>query len=400
MSWMLRTILVISLVALPLYLYIALRVASSIGTIRPPAKRRARRTALGVIAWLFTLPVVALLLYLLRLQSPLFLSSRPVGVLDFLFYYPAWISLIVVLELFPLFLVLEIAALISRFVHAYRDRARTLLAWLRIGLASFAILYIPIRSTFDTNHVRDTEFHLSLPRLPAELENLRITLIGDIQVDRYTGDAKVGQVHAIVARHHPDLLLSAGDLVTSGTTYLKEAEAAISVMKGSLGTFGVMGDHDYWSAPEQVRELQIESGWTFLPNEHHLLSCRGRTICISGLTHIYADRLTEAELDSFLNSAPSADLRILLMHQPAERVIHRAAQKGYDLILAGHTHGGQIVFHPLGFTLTPSMRETRYYTGVHRVDSATVVVTNGVGISIAPIRYHAPAEVTTIVLGK
>jgi hypothetical protein len=81
-------------------------------------------------------------------------------------------------------------------------------------------------------------------------------------------------------------------------------------------------------------------------------------------------------------------------------VIQSAVAHGVDLLLAGHTHGGQIEFHPLGIPLTASMRETRYYTGVHREDSTTVVVTNGVGISIAPLRYHAPAEVTTIVVRR
>jgi hypothetical protein len=91
-------------------------------------------------------------------------------------------------------------------------------------------------------------------------------------------------------------------------------------------------------------------------------------------------------------------LRILLSHQPAEHVVEQAASHGYDLILAGHTHGGQIVLHPLGIPFTPSMRETKFYSGVYRLGESTVVVTNGVGLTLAPIRYHAPAEITSIVL--
>jgi hypothetical protein len=91
-------------------------------------------------------------------------------------------------------------------------------------------------------------------------------------------------------------------------------------------------------------------------------------------------------------------VRILLAHQPAEEVIEMAAAAGYDIVLAGHTHGGQIVFHPLGIPLTPSMRETKYYRGHHMVGGMHVVVTRGVGLTLAPVRYHARAEVTTVVL--
>ncbi len=400
MGWMLRTILTIALVALPVYLYIGLRVASSISLLRPAAGRPARRAALAAIIWCFLVPVTALLFYLFRVQSALFLPSRPVGVLDYLFYYPSWVSLIVVGELLPPFLLLDILALGSRLFPSRRAVARRVFAWARVGLAAIAVLYVPLRSASDTLHVHDSSARVTLPGLPAELDGLRITLFGDIHVDRYTEESKVGQFRKIVMQESPDLLVSSGDLVSSGTGYLEKAKAAICGLKGSLATIGVMGDHDFWAGPDQVREIQLDCGWTFLQNEHRLIPYRGKTICISGLTNIYAERLSLAQLDSFLAAAPKADLHILLTHQPANRVIQEAVAHRYDLLLAGHTHGGQIVFHPLGITLTPSMGETRYYTGIHREGPTTVVVTNGVGISIAPLRYHAPAQVTTITLER
>ncbi len=400
MGWMLRTILTIAVVALPLYLYVGLRVASAVGTLMPGIRRRAKLAALGAIAYCFLVPVTALLLYLLKIQSPLFLPTRPVGALDYLFYYPSWVSLIVVAEVLPPLLLLELATLGSRLFPSRREAARKFLAWARVSITAFLVLYVPVRSAVDTLHVRDSASRVAIPGLPAEFEGLRITLFGDIHVDRYTEESKIRQFRSIVEREKPDLLVSAGDLVSSGTGFLEKAKSAICGLKGAVATLGVMGDHDFWAGPDQVREIQLDCGWTFLQNEHRLIPCRGRTICVSGLTNIYAERLSAAELDGFLASAPKADLHILLTHQPANRVIQAAVAHRYDLLLAGHTHGGQIVFHPLGVTLTPSMRETRYYTGVHREESTTVVVTNGVGVSIAPLRYHAPAEVTTITLTR
>ena len=160
----------------------------------------------------------------------------------------------------------------------------------------------------------------------------------------------------------------------------------------------VLGDHDSWSAPEAIMSIHKECNWTFLDNEHRLFPYRGKNILVTGLTHIYSDRLAVPALREFLARAPKADLKILLVHQPAEVVIRLAAEQGYNLVLAGHTHGGQIVIHPLGIPFTPSMTETRYYQGVYTVDGTTAVVTRGVGLTLAPVRYHAPAEVTTLVL--
>ena len=78
--------------------------------------------------------------------------------------------------------------------------------------------------------------------------------------------------------------------------------------------------------------------------------------------------------------------------------MHAAATHGYHLFLAGHTHGGQIVFQPFGIPVTPSRWETEYFRGVTRLGTMLVIVTNGVGLTLAPFRYNARSEVTGITL--
>lgn len=398
MSWELRTLQVIALAALPLHLYVGLRSVASIGVVVPARKAQARRLFLAFLAWVSLLP---LLMFLGRLAGVDWVGGAYEAgamVLDPLFLYPIWFALIVSVELLALFLVLDIIGLISRLFQRRRASVRKALAFARITIAAIAVVYVPCRALFDTLYVEDAETPLALPGLPQELEGLRITLVGDIQVDRFTGPGKVGRVHSIVSGRNPELLLSSGDLVTRGREYLGAAREAICGMAGSVASVAVMGDHDHWSAPGDLRAMQQECGWTFLENQHDVLTYRGRTILTSGVTHIYSDRLPGSALREFLNSAPQADLRILLVHQPAEELVQLAADAGYDLVLAGHTHGGQIVFHPLGMPLTPSMRETEYYRGYHRVGETHVVVTRGVGLTLAPVRYHSRAEVTTVTL--
>lgn len=398
MSWELRTIQIVALVALPIHLYVGLRIVSSLGIVAPARKSLARRYFFAALGWVSLLPLSLFLARLAGVPWTGVAYESGAAWLDPLFLYPIWFALIASTELLAIFLALDIVGLFSRLFPGQREPVKRAFSYTRLVLAAAVLVYVPARALFDTLSVEDAEVRVEMGTLPQELDGLRMTLVGDIQVDRFTGERKVGSVHAIVSGRKPELLFSSGDLVTRGREYLDEARAAICGMKGSVASLAVMGDHDHWSAPEDLRSMQEGCGWTFLENEHRVITYRGRTILVSGLTHIYSDRLPESAMRQYLNAAPQADLRILLVHQPAEDVVEAAADAGYDLVLAGHTHGGQIVLHPLGIPLTPSMRETRYYAGYQKVGETHVVVTRGVGLTLAPIRYHARAEVTSMTL--
>ena len=398
MPWAIRTLLTISAIALPLSIYIGFRSASAVGYLFPDAKRRARWIAILLLAWLYSYPVAVLTLHLLGSTATLPGPDDARGMTDYLFLYPQWISLVIVAELTAPFLLLDFAGLAGRFFPARRPQLRRVLAYIRLALVTAAVLYVPVRIFVDTTRVEDSTAAVHIKGLPAGLEGFRITLVGDIQVDKYTGDSRISRVHSIVRTRDPHLLLSSGDIVTGGTAYLNQAQEAMCGIKGSLASVAVMGDHDQWSAPDEIRDMHKQCGWVFLENEHRILHWRGKRILVTGLTHIYSRRLNDTRLTGILERAPEADIRILLVHQPAEWIIHRASEYGYTIVTAGHTHGGQIVLHPLGIPLTPSMHETQYYSGSYRVGSTAVVVTDGVGLTLAPIRYHARSEVTTIVL--
>ena len=398
MPWALRMISRLSLVTLPLFLYVGFRLAASIGLLNPALKGRAYLVIALAIAWIYVMPIVIFTTNLLGLGGTAFLQRGTVGWSDYLFHFPFWVGVIIVLELTVPFLLADLLGLVVRLVPSLADKVKPVLPYFRVVLAALVVVYVPIRVLLDTTHVRDNVEQITIKGLPPELANLSITLLSDIQVDQYTAEPKVAQVRHIVESRNPDFLLSGGDLVTSGTAYLGAASRAICGLSGSVATVAVLGDHDSWSAPAAIMDIHKKCGWTFLENEHRLFSHRGKSILVTGLTHIYSDRLTPPALQEFLRGAPAADLRILLVHQPAESVVRLATDVGYNLVLAGHTHGGQIVIHPLGIPFTPSMTETRYYQGVYNSGATTVVVTRGVGLTLAPVRYHAPAEVTTVIL--
>lgn len=101
----------------------------------------------------------------------------------------------------------------------------------------------------------------------------------------------------------------------------------------------VLGDHDYWSDADRIPTELQQNGWIFLQNEHRIIEHAGAKLLVTGVTHIYSQKINEDKLRKLLQGAPASDYKILLVHQPAEFIVNLAAEFGYQLMLAGHTHG-------------------------------------------------------------
>jgi hypothetical protein len=433
--------LVVSTMLLLGHVYVWRRLASAVVELGACPAREARLAAWLVTAFLNLLPVVLLVGYKAGLGERLFLNGPGRHWLDYLLTFPFWWGLLVVLELLPYFLALDLAGGILRLagIGAAAPGATGLsavpwfriLAGLKVAVAAVLMVYVGVASYLDTNRVRLSETHATVSGLPPELRGLKLVLLGDVQVDRETGPAKIARMRARVAEARGDLILFAGDLVTDGPDFVAAGLDSLCGLEAPLGRAACMGDHDYWSAPAMIAEGLDRCGWTFLENQHHVIEAgirpvtgvdrgapprdgaptagnrpvtgdRGpihpRRILVTGVRYIYSDKPSPEELERLLAAAPPADLKILLVHQPALPVVEAAARHGYHLLLAGHTHGGQFVFHPFGFPLSPTQVENRFYSGHHRHGSLHVVVTNGVGLTLAPMRRGAPAEVSLVTL--
>jgi predicted MPP superfamily phosphohydrolase len=123
-------------------------------------------------------------------------------------------------------------------------------------------------------------------------------------------------------------------------------------------------------------------------------------ISLTILTNVYQRRPSEETLRNLVRQRPKAGAHLILTHQPTEPVVSFAEKHGYDLVAAGHTHGGQVVLRFFGFPLSASMFETPYVTGFFHVGKTWLSVTNGLGLTIAPVRFQAPAEVTLLTLRR
>jgi hypothetical protein len=188
--------------------------------------------------------------------------------------------------------------------------------------------------------------------------------------------------------------------VTYGTEHIKEGAEMIGKLKTKYGVYACLGDHDYWSDPELIVQSLRKRGVTILENGNFSLNVKSSKIYMTLVTNIYSERPNEQILKTLANQDAGSALKIFITHQPSNGLVEFAAKGNYDIFLAGHTHGGQIVFSLFGIEAAPALLETDYLSGQYRFGSMLIDINNGLGLTLAPIRYNAPASVTLIKLEK
>jgi hypothetical protein len=357
-----------------------------------PAQKWRRR--LWLVAGVLNLyPAVAIGGY--ALDSAFWRTALRGGhpVADLLLTYPFWIGLLVTLQLCVIFLLLDMVRLVARL------GVKIPTGWIARGMLGFALIvlmYTPIRSYVDTRQIRLREQAIISERLPADAPELRIVHISDLQMDARTDAARVRRFIEQVNALRPDLVFFTGDLVTSGTEYIEPAAAWLGTVRARYGVYACLGDHDYWADPHQVSESLRRHGVVLLEDESRSISVGTLSLHLTGVTNIYRRRPSPETLARLAAEKPDGRLSILIAHQPSPTLVQWAKDREYDLFLAGHTHGGQIALPLFGLRLALARLETPYVSGAYDVGSLWVNVTNGLGFTAAPLRFHVPAEIVLI----
>ncbi len=237
---------------------------------------------------------------------------------------------------------------------------------------------------------------LVLPGWSSHAGRLRIAVIADLHVGSpWNGLGRLDRVVAVVAAAHPDLVLLAGDFVTTevmgGRFVPPEAIAArLGKLAAPLGVYAVLGNHDWWCDGLRVADALDRHGIRVLTNEAVRLEDGGRSFWLAGVDDIWGGKPDlEAALAQVTDSSPV----ILLTHNPDlfPKVPTRVA-----LTVAGHTHGGQVRLPFIGRPVVPSVHGSRYAAGHVQEEGRHLFVTTGVGTSILGVRFRVPPEVSVL----
>lgn len=248
-----------------------------------------------------------------------------------------------------------------------------------------------------------TRLRLAFPDLPPGLDGLRLAYLSDLHAGPLMGASHLRRWRELAEAERPDLLLFGGDFVDSLAAQLPPVIEAFQGFKVPLGTYAVLGNHDYFEDPRPIwRDLEA-AGIRTLENAHAVLDRGGASLALIGLQDPMATNVGFRGLRVGPGPRPDAataglgdgPFRLCLAHRPS--MVDAALATGARLILSGHTHGGQI-------NLVPGLSTARilgpYTGGLYEVGAARLFVSRGLGVVGLPLRIQAPPEIVVVTLAR
>lgn len=240
------------------------------------------------------------------------------------------------------------------------------------------------------------EADVALPDWPADAPPIRALLMSDLHVAG--PDMPPERLARIVDQANalrPDIVFVPGDFVSdrrvSTWAYsFAEAVAPLAALHSRLGTVAVLGNHDHWRDAAEARAALQRIGVRVLDNDAAEIG----PLAVGGLDDAFTHHQDRGAMLNGLRSLPGA--RIVLSHSPDP---FPALPRDSGLMLAGHTHCGQIRLPLIGAISTMSAYGDRYACGLIRENGRTLIVSAGLGTSILPLRLGAAPDMWLIRLG-
>jgi len=348
----------------------------------------------------YILPLFLCSFYLFPIGSLIFYwLNGGIDILAFSHFldYWFWLGLIFVYALATWIIIADVVKLLFQWMSDKRTLINRLYGWGILLLFIIISFYTGFKTFKDTTEIRTQNIDLKVSDWPSRLDGFKIIHISDIHADEYTGQKKIARYIHEVNKLQPDLIIFTGDLISYGTDYIKMAARELGKAKAPYGTIAVVGDHDYWAGVENVKRALAEEGIPTVQDSNYTVAVDSSThVLFTGVTQVYSKKVLPAVADSLSQHSGAASLKIFATHQVADFLIKDAQKYRYDIMLAGHTHGGQVRVPFMGMNFSPSNLETDFISGIFHLRKLVLNVNNGLGFTLAPIRYDAPPNISVI----
>lgn len=239
---------------------------------------------------------------------------------------------------------------------------------------------------------------LQLEQWPQPLSGLKIALLSDIHAgSAYIDEAKLRLIVERTNQLNPDLILIAGDFIAGGrgTNIRMEPGVFAPILKNlhaPLGVYTVLGNHDWWYNARRVAAALDANRIRLLENDYTEIHTRDSSFFLVGLSDLWEG---PQRIQETIAKIPAGAPVIALTHNPD---IFPQLPQRVMLLLAGHTHGGQVRFPLIGSVVQSSRYGDRYVAG-HVVENGHhLFVTTGIGTSVRPVRFGVPPEIVLLTL--
>jgi predicted MPP superfamily phosphohydrolase len=267
-----------------------------------------------------------------------------------------------------------------------------------VGAAALAVLW---GFTIGQSRVAHTRLRFELPGLHDDLRGLRIVQLSDLHIgNRLEGDRLERMVER-ANRLEPDLIVLTGDIFDFDRAHVPDGARRLSKLRARHGVYAVLGNHDAAAGADFVASaLERWSPELRLLRDEIVAVPVGRPLYLAGVEdpgREWSRRDVElAGLDAVAAARRDDGPTVLLVHRP--EAFAQAERHGFPLVLAGHTHGGQIALPGSAGQLNLARVMTRFTRGTYRRGGTTLYVNRGIGVAGPAIRIGCTREITTIEL--
>lgn len=237
---------------------------------------------------------------------------------------------------------------------------------------------------------------IKIDNWPGELNGFRIALIGDVHTGAwFIDDRKLQRIVELTNQQQPDLVVLLGDYMVSNSWHGHRVEpevtaAALKNLKAPLGVYAVLGNHDWWYNGEKCRLAFEQNGIHVLDNEVAEVSWHDKSFWLAGLADLWT---RPQHINETIAKIPPGATVIVLTHNPD---IFPRLPPTVPLLLAAHTHGGQVTLPLIGAAVVPSDYGQKYTVGHVFENGHHLYVTTGIGTSIMPVRFRVPPEIVIL----
>jgi predicted MPP superfamily phosphohydrolase len=276
-----------------------------------------------------------------------------------------------------------IALAIGWLLHAASDTA--LIGALIVAAAGAAL------SLHQRPRIRQRE--VEIEGLPEVFDGYRIAQISDLHCGPFASGRRVARWVESTNRLEADLVAVTGDLIASGSAFVDVVAGALGGLRARDGVFAAMGNHDYFGDGEAMVTALQAAGLTVLRNRGVEVRRGSGGIYLAGVDDTWTKR---HDLERALAGRPAGMPAVLLAHDPV--LFPEAAERGVDLVLSGHTHGGQVAVPLLARKLNLARLITRFTNGVYRSGASTLYVNRGLGTTGPPVRLAVAPEIAVLTL--